>query len=60
MSFSLIRGSQDTASEGFAYQPTSFQLCILYIYIYIDRYVRVCVCVCVGTLMPEKYIYYKM
>jgi len=35
MSFSLIRGSQDTASDGFAYQPTSFQLCILYM----------CVCV---------------
>ena len=41
MSFCLIRGSQDTASEGFAYQPTSFQLCILYICI------CACVCMCV-------------
>jgi len=53
-----MRGSQDTASEGFAYQPTSFQLCILHVCIYICM--CVCVCVCVGTLMPEKYIYYMM
>jgi hypothetical protein len=39
MSFSLMRGSQDTASEGFAYQPTSSQLCILHVY--------VCLCVLV-------------
>jgi hypothetical protein len=44
ISLSLIRGFQDTVSEGFAFQPTSFQL-----------YIYMCVCVCarVCTLMPE-------
>ena len=48
MSFSLIRGSQDAASEGFAYQPTCFHI---YIYIYVC--VCVCVCVCVRVCVWE-------